>query len=725
VKERFVYNDRNYLEEHYHQVNSHAEELLAKYTYNELGQVTNKQVGNNLQSIDYKYNVRGWLTDINDANNIGSKLFAYKINYAQRDGLETPNLDFPNYKVQPRYNGNITETSWRAVDVGGQTLYSTPERQGFVYDKANRITAGFYQLPDNPAAKANSEIIENYDKNGNIINLKRTGSRIKGQVKMMDNLTYNITGNRLSSVTDASLNMGGYEGGGGAISYDDNGNMTAMADKGITGIRYNFLNLPEVIEQTNISTFYYRADGVKLRKKFVLNNEAGSNTMDTEYLDGFVYTTTRTAVLREALAVQDPVTVAVAHARQEEIFTEPESVVVGPGDPPLDASVSLAYFPTAEGYYDYRNNQYIYQYKDHLGNVRSSYTRNPDTGSAEVLDRNDYYPFGMNMQGYSSAFDSAGGIYNNKYNQKELQETGFYDYGWRQYMPDLGRWFGMDKLSEKFHSASPYAYVMNNPISFFDPDGRDMQMPGWLQNLWNATNNNQVTTFGGFDSSGNPSSISFGGSFSSAQFTSFYNFLSSGQTGTFTYTTFASGGDVGSYNSTGMDIDMSGVDFHNVTIKGHQDGNAFGEDLSKQFSVFGFGNDVKTQLIEYGVRKSAGLTLKEFNALNTTAQEARILGSLGSFGSNYLKFFKGAGIAGSVVTTGYSSYKVYDQFQKGGIGEVANHRDVVDTAVGVVGLGTTALVAVGLVSNPVGWAIGAGVLIYGASTLIYDTYNEQ
>lgn len=46
-----------------------------------------------------------------------------------------------------------------------------------------------------------------------------------------------------------------------------------------------------------------------------------------------------------------------------------------------------------------------------------------------------------------------------------------YDYGWRQYMPDLGRWFGIDKLAEDYHSASPYAYVLNNPVFFFDPNG--------------------------------------------------------------------------------------------------------------------------------------------------------------------------------------------------------------------------------------------------------------
>ncbi|UQB70582.1 HNH endonuclease [Epilithonimonas zeae] len=48
-------------------------------------------------------------------------------------------------------------------------------------------------------------------------------------------------------------------------------------------------------------------------------------------------------------------------------------------------------------------------------------------------------------------------------------------------MPDLGRWFGMDKLSETYHSASPYAYVLNNPIMMYDPDGRKVNptKDGW------------------------------------------------------------------------------------------------------------------------------------------------------------------------------------------------------------------------------------------------------
>nr|WP_277115530.1 RHS repeat-associated core domain-containing protein [Chryseobacterium sp.] len=88
----------------------------------------------------------------------------------------------------------------------------------------------------------------------------------------------------------------------------------------------------------------------------------------------------------------------------------------------------------------------------------------------------------------SNSFSTSnfGSFYSYKYNGKELQETGMFDYGWRQYMPDLGRWNGMDQLSEIYASTSPFAYVANNPISMRDPDGRWMDANGHIDTSGNS-----------------------------------------------------------------------------------------------------------------------------------------------------------------------------------------------------------------------------------------------
>ncbi|WP_318847160.1 RHS repeat-associated core domain-containing protein [Chryseobacterium sp. JV558] len=80
----------------------------------------------------------------------------------------------------------------------------------------------------------------------------------------------------------------------------------------------------------------------------------------------------------------------------------------------------------------------------------------------------------------SGPFSSSnfGSFYSYKYNGKELQETGMYDYGARMLMPDLGRWGAMDAMSEKYNAWSPYNYAINNPVMVIDPDGNDISYSG-------------------------------------------------------------------------------------------------------------------------------------------------------------------------------------------------------------------------------------------------------
>jgi len=60
--------------------------------------------------------------------------------------------------------------------------------------------------------------------------------------------------------------------------------------------------------------------------------------------------------------------------------------------------------------------------------------------------------------------------FNNKEFQNELN-LNLYDYGFRNYDPTLGRWNVTDPMAPKYFSHSPYAYSLNNPVYFIDPDG--------------------------------------------------------------------------------------------------------------------------------------------------------------------------------------------------------------------------------------------------------------
>lgn len=455
VAENFSYDHQNRLLSQTHQVNSNAPETLAINTYNELSQLEQKIVGGTLQTVDYSYNIRGWMTGINDPNNLGGDLFGYKIKYNTVDGLATPDAADPSLQVVPKFNGNIAEVDWKTSLWENEPL----ERYGYVYDSLSRLSAGFYQNAGHPGARSYFEKVT-YDSNGNINTLKRTANSFGPVAMLIDNLSYQYSNgnasNRLQKITEQSQNFYGYPYSitPSDIGYDVNGNITSFADKGISAIQYNFLNLPRQVSAQGYTTDYlYSANGTKLKKNFYF--------FETHYLDGFQHRTTF------------------------------PSEINGYIDDTQTPEVKLRIIPTAEGYFDALTNNYFYNFVDHLGNVRLTYADADNSGqvaggtritqchdmqcydyfvSGEITLVNNYYPFGL-QHDYQYDFNTA---YQYKYNGKELQETGMYDYGARMYMPDVGRWFAVDPLAEKYRRWSTYNYAVNNPVRFTDPDGRSV-----------------------------------------------------------------------------------------------------------------------------------------------------------------------------------------------------------------------------------------------------------
>ncbi|TGD56530.1 DUF6443 domain-containing protein [Flavobacterium humi] len=484
ITDNFTYSAQDRLVLHTQQIGTGTVQLIAKNTYDELGQLISKNVGGTdatgavgLQKVDYNYNIRGWLKGINDVANLTQgtnpvDLFAFKLNYQDND-----TQSYGVYSVPPLYNGNISETFWRTNSDNVQRKY------GYNYDNLNRLTNATYQKPGaaSPTTNSYNETLA-YDKNGNITALTRTGEYDDADYSLeVDNLAYTYHAdnkNQLMKVFDSTNNTNGFKDDSTGSSdpaddytYDANGNMTADTNKGITQIVYNHMNLPiKIVFNNNSSTkieYLYNAAGVKLQK----NVTQGSTVTATQYFNGFQYT--------------DGVLQFFAH---DEGYVN-NTVVNG-------------------------NNvyNYVFNYTDHLGNVRLSYGVDPATGVLKVLEENNYYPFGLKHKNYNMSqktYIKNGGVvvlepcnscaktYQVKFNGREWQdELGLnktaMDY--RQYDSAIGRFDSVDVLAEVFSDKTPYSFSFNNPVFYGDPTGL---CPECEKNVKNPTAGQSYTSTGG------------------------------------------------------------------------------------------------------------------------------------------------------------------------------------------------------------------------------------
>ena len=416
-----------------------------------------------LQEVDYTYNIRGWLKEINPMADLtkpdNTDLWSFKLNYTQIEG---------DASGTALYNGNIAQTQWQSENDNTKRAYT------YTYDDLNRIELAIFREGAN--LNSSTTIYDNdvknisYDKNGNILTLDRRGRNISGTINTWwERMTYSYdAGNKLqkvdNSVTSATATAYGFIDGNTGFTndytYDVNGNMTQDLNKDITLIEYNHLNLPrkvvfngqdaEPLGTGKTILYVYDATGVKLEKK-VIDTPTPDNT--THYAGGYIYTND-----------------------ELEFISQPEGYIH-----PVDV---------IGGGVEYN---YVYQYKDHLGNIRLSYSDANGDGSvnaAEIIEESNYYPFGLKHKGYNNTIAGGNDVAQQwKYNVKEFNEDlgiNWYDFGARNYEASLGRWMNVDPLADNYESFSPYNFVANNPLIYYDPDGRQ------IYTIFYDENGNQV-----------------------------------------------------------------------------------------------------------------------------------------------------------------------------------------------------------------------------------------
>lgn len=247
-----------------YRINDAPECDLTTNQYDELCRL--KQMTAGTHSIDYAYNIRGWLT------NIDSEAFSQSLQYQDSGNGNTP-----------CYNGNISGMAWRT---GTDTQV---KRYDFSYDGLNRLTKAGY-ADNNKFSTAYS-----YDRMGNILNLQRYGQTSATEHGLIDNLNLTYDGNRLQSVHDNATrsaygNGMDFKDGANAETeyfYDANGNLTKDLNKKIVDIQYNYLNLPCRVEfeDGNFISYLYDAEGTKLRTMHVIGNDSTV----TDYCDNVIY----------------------------------------------------------------------------------------------------------------------------------------------------------------------------------------------------------------------------------------------------------------------------------------------------------------------------------------------------------------------------------------------------------------------------------------------------
>jgi RHS repeat-associated protein len=340
-----------------HSINGAANQVVAQYQYNELGQTVAKQLHKNpdnsfVQTVDLRYNIRGWLTSINNSqltsdggitNTDTNDFFGMEMLYDSADvsGLGNTRL----------YNGNAGAVKWKTAgaDAAGMTGVRS---YLFTYDKTDQLLNATFQKYGSAWNQERNTLNESmtYDHNGNTLTARRnqnvrslSGINVVNTAASIDSLTYTYdTGNQLSKVDDASANNSGFSDGASQTteySYDSDGNMIVDVNKGISAITYNQLGKAQQITFTDGRTvvYTYNAGGTKLK----MASTVSGVTTTTDYVNGFVYS-------NNALS----------------FFASPEGRVVKNGS----------------------NFEYQYAITDHQGNTRVLFTSAPQSPITSLAD---------------------------------------------------------------------------------------------------------------------------------------------------------------------------------------------------------------------------------------------------------------------------------------------------------------------------------------------------
>jgi len=135
---------------------------------------------------------------------------------------------------------------------------------------------------------------------------------------------------------------------------------------------------------------------------------------------------------------------------------------------------------TSSNKYSFKLGQKRYELSNHLGNVQTviSDRKLVDVQTngiitaykADVQSVTDYYPFGKTISERTWSVSKTRYDFNGK---ETDQESGYQDYGFRDYDVEVCRFLQVDPLHGKYPELTTYQFASNSPTSGIDLDGKE------------------------------------------------------------------------------------------------------------------------------------------------------------------------------------------------------------------------------------------------------------
>lgn len=387
IRNRFAYDPGGRVESIWQQ-NEHdgevePEVLMARYAYNALGQLVEKNLHSRdrglsfLQSVDLRYNIHGELTSFNNSalqtgtnNDDSNDLFGFSLNRETAD---------QTLGATARFDGGITSVRWRAHN---PVQHNQPERERsyvFGYDELARLTSANFSAQSTAAGfveerGAYDENIQ-YGPNGNIASLTRKSQANTATSSQydLDNLAYSYGpdgGNQLRAVDDSGNPHKGFRdavSGPDEYDYDANGNLIRDQTKGLS-LEYNVLNKVaiQVTDDGGKILSDFDADGNLVHRSIYTGS---GDKFEYAYVDGYVYEESKRLSGIAAFPTPEGRVVAVTTGAPPAYDLQPAA---GPTIPPAPIPAPPA-TPAPTVYGVPPRLVYEYHLRDHQGNLRLAF----------------------------------------------------------------------------------------------------------------------------------------------------------------------------------------------------------------------------------------------------------------------------------------------------------------------------------------------------------------